>query len=208
MQFLPEFLTVAVIHLLAVMSPGPDFVMISRNSLIYSRRSGIFSAVGLGLGMGIHATYSLIGIGLIIAQSIVLFSILKFIGAAYLIYFGYKCLSAKAADSQNFSTRKCQDLSALAAIRVGFLTNILNPKATLFFLALFTQVVSPQTPKFIQIIYAAEMSFMTFLWFAFVCLILSHKRVQAKFFLAQHWFERFFGALLIALGIKVALSPR
>ena len=182
--------------------------MISRNSLIYSRRSGIYSAVGLGLGMAVHATYSLIGIGLIIAQSIVLFSILKFIGAAYLIYFGYKCLCAKAADVQNFSSKKREDLSKLAAIKIGFLTNILNPKATLFFLALFTQVVSPQTPKFIQIIYAAEMSLMTFLWFAFVCVILSHKRVQAKFFLAQHWFERFFGALLIALGIKVALSQR
>jgi threonine/homoserine/homoserine lactone efflux protein len=162
----------------------------------------------LGLGMAVHATYSLIGIGLIIAQSIVLFSILKFIGAAYLIYFGYKCLCAKAADAQNFSTRKTQDLSALAAIRIGFLTNILNPKATLFFLALFTQVVSPQTPKFIQVIYAVEMSLMTFLWFAFVCVILSYKRVKVKFFLVQHWFERFFGALLIALGIKVAFLQR
>lgn len=207
-MFYSEFLTVIVIHLLAVMSPGPDFVMITRNSLIYSRRSGIYSAVGLGLGMAVHATYSLIGIGLIIAKSIVIFSILKFIGAAYLIYFGYKCLCAKAPDLKNSPTSKCRDLSRLAAIRIGFLTNILNPKATLFFLALFTQVVSPQTPKIIQILYAAEMSLMTFLWFAFVCVILSQKRVQAKFFLVQHWFERVFGVLLIALGIKVALSQR
>ena len=89
MAFLPEFLAVVTIHLLAVMSPGPDFVMISRNSLIYSRRSGIFSALGLACGMAVHASYSLVGIGLIITKSIVLFSILKFVGAAYLLYFGY-----------------------------------------------------------------------------------------------------------------------
>lgn len=206
MQFLPEFFTVALIHLLALMSPGPDFVMISRNSLIYSRRSGIYSAIGLACGMAVHATYSLIGIGLIIAKSVVLFSILKFVGAAYLIYFGYFCLRAKPNHLQNFSTEKHQDLTRIAALRIGFLTNILNPKATLFFLALFTQVVSPETPKFIQILYAIEMCFATFVWFAFVAIILSGKKVRAKFVKTQHWFERIFGVLLIGLGAKVALT--
>lgn len=206
MIFLSEFLTVAVIHLLAVMSPGPDFVMISRNSLIYSRRTGIYSAIGLALGMLVHATYSLIGIGLIILKSILLFSILKFIGAAYLIYFGYFCLRAKPNQEQNFTEKTRADLTKSAAIRVGFLTNILNPKATLFFLALFTQVVSPQTPKLIQALYAFEMSLMTFIWFAFVAFTLSHNLIRAKFAAAQHWFERVFGVILIALGVKVALS--
>lgn len=195
-----------IIHLLAVMSPGPDFVMISRNSLIYSRKSGIYSALGLGLGMAVHATYSLVGIGLIIAKSILLFSILKFAGAAYLIYFGYKCLCSKPAHLQKISGKKREDLSKFAAIRAGFLTNLLNPKATLFFLALFTQVVSPKTPKLIQALYAFEMSLMTFVWFAFVAVTLSHNLVRAKFVKTQHWFERIFGVILIALGVKVAFT--
>src|SRR3990167_8795475 len=106
MTFLAEFLTVVVVHMLAVMSPGPDFVMISRNSLVYSRKVGVYSAIGLGLGILVHVTYSLIGIGLIISKSILLFSILKFIGAAYLIYVGYKCLRAKPHQQQSIEEEK------------------------------------------------------------------------------------------------------
>ena len=205
-MFLPEFLTVVVVHLLAVMSPGPDFVMISRNSLVYSRKVGVYSAIGLGLGILVHVTYSLIGIGLIISKSILLFSILKFMGAAYLIYIGYKCLRAKPHQEQTLEGEKQNDFGKLAAIRMGFLTNVLNPKATLFFFALFTQVINPHTPKAIQVLYGLEMSVMTFVWFALVAAILSHNLIRSRFASVQHYLERTFGVILIALGVKVALS--
>ncbi len=205
MTFLPEFLTVVVVHLLAVMSPGPDFVMTSKNSLVYSRKVGVYSAIGLGLGILIHVTYSLMGISLIISKSILLFSVLKFAGAAYLIYIGYKSLRAR---SQKLQVKEVggNDLGSLAAIRMGFFTNVLNPKASLFFFALFTQVISPQTPKTIQVLYGLEMSVMTFVWFALVATILSHKLVKARFISVQHHLEQLFGVVLIALGIRVALS--
>src|SRR3990167_6853963 len=97
MEYLPIILTVALIHFLAVISPGPDFIMILRNSLIYSRKKGMFSAVGLGLGIMVHIIYSLVGIGLLISQSIVLFNIIKFLGAGYLIYIGVKSLLSKSS---------------------------------------------------------------------------------------------------------------
>src|SRR5579871_852922 len=97
--YLAEFITVASLHLLAVMSPGPDFVLISRNSLVYSRKTGIYSALGLALGISVHITYSLIGIGYIISKSILIFSTIKFLGAGYLIYIGYKSLRAKPVQS-------------------------------------------------------------------------------------------------------------
>ena len=206
MNFLPEFLAVAAIHLLAVMSPGPDFIMISRNSLVYSRKVGLYSAIGLGLGILVHVTYSLVGIGLIIANSILLFSVLKFIGAGYLIYIGFKCLLAKPIHAQNIVVEKQNDMGKWAAVRMGFLTNVLNPKATLFLFALFTQVIHASTPKTIQVLYGLEMSLATFLWFAFVAMVLSHTMIRTKFALIQHRLERFFGVVLIALGIKVALS--
>lgn len=206
MSYLPEFLTVVVIHLLAAMSPGPDFVMISRNSVSCSRRAGVYSALGLGLGILVHVTYSLIGIGLIISRSILLFSVMKYIGAAYLIYIGVRSLRARAyvADKENGRVRP--ELGALAAVRMGFLTNILNPKATLFFFALFTQVISPETPKIIQVLYGLEMSVMTFFWFGFVAVVLSHPALKGRFISAGQRLEQVFGAILIALGVKVALS--
>lgn len=205
-MFLPEFLTVVIVHLLAVMSPGPDFVMISRNSLVYSRKVGVYSAIGLGLGVLVHVTYSLIGIGLIISKSILFFSILKFVGAMYLIYIGFQCLCAKSHQVQIIDGEKQNDLGKFAAIRMGFLTNILNPKATLFFFALFTQVINSSTPKSIQVLYGLEMSIMTFIWFALVATVLSHNLVRSHFVPVQHWLERTFGIILIALGIKIALS--
>lgn len=173
---------------------------------MYSRKVGLYSAIGLGLGILVHVTYSLVGIGLIISQSILLFSVLKFIGAGYLIYIGFKCLGAKPLHVQNTAVEKQNDMGKWAAIRMGFLTNVLNPKATLFFFALFTQVINAHTPKTIQVLYGLEMSIATFLWFAFVATILSHNIIRKKFASIQHYLERFFGIVLIALGIKVALS--
>lgn len=205
-----EFLTVAAVHLFAVMSPGPDFVMISRNSLIYSRRAGVYSALGLAMGILVHVTYSLVGIGLLISKSLVLFNVLKWAGAAYLIYVGIASLRAKAPASNDANVLKKErlDLSGAEAVRMGFITNVLNPKATLFFFALFTQVIHPQTPKMIQAYYGLEMSLMTFAWFALVAVILSQPVIRQKMTQIQHRLEQVFGAILLALGLKVAFSVK
>lgn len=206
MEYLSAIGTVALLHILAVMSPGPDFIMISRNALLYSRRSGIYAALGLGLGILVHVVYSLIGIGLIISQSIILFSLMKFIGAAYLIYVGYKAIRTKQSHITIEGKKHTKDISPLQAIRMGFITNATNPKVTLFFLSIFTLVINPSTPLFIKAIMGAEMSVATFLWFSLVATVLSHGMVKKRFTKIQLKVERVMGVLLIALGIKLALS--
>ncbi len=206
MQYLPMILTVALAHLLAVISPGPDFVMITRNSLVYSRRTGIYSAIGLSLGILVHITYSLVGIGLVISQSIIAFNTIKILGAAYLIYLGYKSLTSKSSKFDLTNANHKQEISKLAAIRMGFLTNVTNPKATLFFLSLFTLVITPSTPLFIKLLMAAEMVAVQFIWFAFLAWIVSHHLVKNKISKIQHGAEKFIGVVLIALGLKVAFS--
>ncbi len=208
-MFLSAFLTVIVVHLLAVISPGPDFAMATRNSLVYSRRAGIFTSLGLALGIGVHVTYCLLGIGLLISRSILLFTIIKWVGALYLIYIGYKSLRAKPPVVTEFSvSAEVEQLSDRRAVRLGFLTNVLNPKATLFFLALFTQVIDPATPLLVQLLYGVEMVTMTFVWFSFVSLVFSNPLLKRKIQKVQHYIERVTGVVLIALGIKVALSSR
>jgi len=208
-NFLPELITVATLHLLAVMSPGPDFVMITRNSLMYSKRTGIFSAVGLGLGILVHVAYSLVGIGLLISKSIVAFSIIKYLGAGYLIYIGIKSLRSKAGQLANEQVEiKQNDLTPWEAIKIGFLTNALNPKATLFFLAVFTQVIDQSTPLYAKLFYGIEMSVMTFVWFSLVSLVFTNSVVKRKFSGVQHYLERATGLILIGLGIKVAISTK
>lgn len=204
--YLAEFILVAGLHLLAMISPGPDFVMVSRSSLVYSRKAGIFSALGLALGVLVHITYSLVGLAYIISKSIVLFSTLKYLGALYLLYIGYKSLRAKSNTTKETSEKAIKELTPLAAMKTGFLTNAFNPKVTLFFLALFTQVIHQNTPLLIKLLYGLEMSLATFIWFTLVSLLLSHSKVKSRFNKIQHYIEKTTGAILIALGIKVALS--
>ncbi|MDB5238794.1 MAG: lysine exporter protein LysE/YggA [Candidatus Parcubacteria bacterium] len=207
-MFFTQFLTVAIVHLLAVMSPGPDFAMVTRNSLIHSRKSGIYTSLGLAGGIGVHVTYCLFGIGILISQSIIIFSVIKFIGAGYLIYIGYKSIRAKPKEEigliQNAPSASAA-ISPLKSVRIGFLTNVLNPKATLFMLALFTQVISTTTPKSWEIMYGVEMMLATFAWFSIVSVFFSNKAIKSWVSRFQHYIERATGVVLIALGIKVAL---
>jgi len=206
MEYVSIIVTVAVIHLLAVMSPGIDFAMITRNSLTYSRRTGVYSAIGLGLGVIVHLTYCLLGIALIISQSIVVFSFIKLIGSGYILYLGYKSLTSNPSHMAIHAQHQTNDISRLKALRIGFLTNVLNPKVTLFFLSLFTLVISPSTPLWVKLFMGAEMSVVTALWFTFVAFLVSHHFVKSRFQRIQHIAEKFIGVVLIGLGIKVALS--
>lgn len=203
----PEFLAVTTLAILGPMSPGPDFLMVTRNTLKYSRKAGIYTTVGIVLGLVIHITYSLVGIGLIIAKSVVLFNVIKLIGAGYLIYIGYKSLKAKQhplIDSQ--FAQEHNQIGTFQAIRMGFLTNAFNPKVTLFFLSLFTQVINPATSLSMQAFYGLEIMFFAFIWFTLVSTVLSHRTLKNKLVGVQHYIERVMGVALVALGIKVAMS--
>ncbi len=205
MSFYAQLLTISVIQLVAIMSPGPDFAIICHNSLVYSRRTGIYSALGISLGILVHVTYTLLGIGLIISKSIVLFSALKLSGAAYLIYIGYRSLKAKP--STNIANLKSKpDLTRLEAIKIGFITNILNPKVTLFFFSLFTQVISPNTSASLRALYGLQMFVFTLSWFTLLAVVISHPIIKNRFLSMSHYIEKTMGVILIALGIKVALE--
>jgi RhtB (resistance to homoserine/threonine) family protein len=200
--------TVIFLNLLAAMSPGPDFVMAVKNSLCYSRRTGIYISIGIGLGIGIHITYCAIGIGYIISKSIMVFTIIKFLGAAYLIYMGINAIISKGSKIVIVEEKKIKDLTRGQAIRTGFLTNVLNPKATLFFLGLFTFVVKPATPVYIIIILALLMIATAIGWFTLVAVFFTQNQIRNTFLKFEKIFNRIFGGLLIVLGIKIALAGR
>lgn len=202
------FLTIAVIHFLAVVSPGPDFAIVTRNSLSYSRRDGVATAAGCGLGILVHVSYSLLGIGLLISRSILLFTIIKYIGAAYLIYIGWKALASKPEKVSALCAQKLRPITLRQAFCNGFFTNVLNPKATLFMLALFTQVIEPSTPVAVQAFYGIYMGVATFVWFSFVASVFSLRAIRQCLGGIQSGIERAMGAVLIALGLKVALSAQ
>jgi RhtB (resistance to homoserine/threonine) family protein len=202
-----EFLTVALVHLLAVASPGPDFAVVVRESVTQGQRAGLWTALGVGSGIFVHIAYSLLGIGLIVSQSILLFNLFKWLAAGYLVYLGWKALRARPQlEAATLTAGPVPTRRARQAFTVGFVTNGLNPKATLFFLSLFTVVISHDTPLAVQAGYGLYLACATTLWFCLVAWLFSRDRVRAGFARMGHWFDRVTGAVLIALGARLALS--
>jgi RhtB (resistance to homoserine/threonine) family protein len=206
MSFFTEWMTVFAIGLIAVVSPGPDFALTLRNSLAYSRQAGIYTAVGVTAGHIIHATYCLVGIGAIISQSILLFNLLKWLGAAYLIYIGFKSLKAKKQSYEISSLQRTKDISRWMAFRMGLLGDVLNPKATLFFLALFTQIIHPATPLAAQLLYGITIVLIALVWYNLVAIAISQRTIKNALQSVLHWLERLTGAVLIALGLRLATA--
>ncbi|OGH84988.1 MAG: amino acid transporter [Candidatus Magasanikbacteria bacterium RIFOXYC12_FULL_33_11] len=208
MQYLALVGTVVVVHILALMSPGPDFIMTLKNSITYSRKTGKMTAIGLGLGVGVHLLYCVAGLAIIISKSILLFNTFKLLGAAYLIFIGLKSMFSKSHEIKVNNIEHKQDISVYKAIKIGFFTNVLNPKATLYFLSLFTLVISPGTPWFIMLVLSFIMIVETMLWFSLVAIFFTHKKVKSSFDKFQGVFNKVFGGLLVALGIKVAFGHK
>lgn len=204
-SYINELLTLSFIAIFMAISPGSDFVMVTRNSIFYGRKSGLYSALGISMAIWIHVAYSIAGLAVIISNSIVLFSILKYLGAAYLIYIGWKTFTSKSIVSIE-ENEPHQNISNLEAFKTGFISNVLNPKTTIFFLSIFTQLVTVDTPIWIQLVYGLIISIAHLVWFTLVTYMFTHPILLNKFYKSKKTIERIIGTVLIAFGLKVAIA--
>ena len=204
--YLHEFATLAGVHALAVASPGPDFAMVARQSIIWGRATAVRASAGIGLGILFHSVYCLLGLGLLLTRSGTAFNTVKYLGAGYLVWIGLAAFRAKPPRPETPADAAGDRPSAGHAMATGFLTNALNPKAAFFFLALFSVVVSAQTPLIIRAVYCAWMAVATFAWFACVSCYLSREDVRRKFLAMGPWVGRIEGAVFIALAARLALA--
>lgn len=190
---------------MALISPGPDTIMVLRQFLKFGKTTAIYTSIGVGLGILVHVTYCLLGIGLIISQSIIIFNIMKIAGGLYLLYIGWLTFKSKPV-SRISENKSVQSQSSLRAIWIGFLTNSLNPKATIFFLSIFTVVINPGTPFKNQLIYGVVMSLETMLWYVLLSFSFSFFNIDKTVNWFAKFVNRFIGGLLMFLGVKIALS--
>ncbi|PKG99776.1 lysine transporter LysE [Paraglaciecola sp. MB-3u-78] len=206
-QYWVEFLTIASVHLLAVASPGPDFAIVLKHSISFGRRAAIITSIGVGVGILIHVGYSLLGIGILIKTTPVLFQVFSYVAAAYLLYLGWGAIRSPAPKHLNNVEleKTVQIISDNKAFMVGFLTNGLNPKATLFFLSVFAVAVSPDTPNVIKLGYGLYLAVATGIWFCVLSLFLSSKKVTLFIGKKGYWFDRVMGVVLILLAIKLVM---
>jgi RhtB (resistance to homoserine/threonine) family protein len=204
LPYLNEFLMLTLIHLLAVMSPGPDFAVVVRQSISFDRKTALITSLGIGVGIAVHMAYTLLGLGFIITQSEIGFLFAQLVGICYLSFLAFKLLSSKPkiALSEDV-TLDNNPRHHKKAFLLGVMTNVLNPKATLFFLAIFTTVVSITTPIYVQTIYALWIILTTILWFSLVSVFFSQKKIRAKFVSHGYIFERVMGLVLLMFAAKL-----
>lgn len=201
-----EFLSLAIVHLLAVIAPGPDFAVAVRQSVRFGRKAGIYTSLGIGAGISVHVLYTLIGVGALLHTTPWLMTAAKWLGAAYIFYLGIKFLRSKPSAGGEATTDAPSDAvqqTPSQAFVIGFMTNATNPKATLFFLAVFTTLVSAKTPLPVQMLYGLWMCLVNAAWFVLVSVALSTTAVRQRFMGASHWFERVMGVLLIGFALRL-----
>jgi RhtB (resistance to homoserine/threonine) family protein len=202
--YIAEIIAVSTIAIFMAMLPGADFVMVTRTSIFNGRVAGLYMSLGMCLSVAIHASYSIAGLAVVIANSPWLFSAIKYLGAAYLIYIAWQLLTTREFLNKDQNNKTAQ-MSALVALRLGFTCNILNPKASIFFLSIFTQVVSIDTPLLMQVSYGLIIILAHLIWYSGVALLLSHPSVLPRFNRQKQKIDKVAGFLLMIIAINLTL---
>jgi len=200
-----------VAGLLLNIAPGPDSLFIMTRSAVQGWRAGSVAALGIGSGTFVHIFAAALGVSAILATSSNAFMVLKYIGAIYLVYIGARLVLSKqkvSADSAD-SNFKSYEMSYRKIYLQGFLTNVLNPKVALFFLAFVPQFISPDAAhkSVAFIILGLIFNFNGMLWchFLAVTTAFASRRIQVNNVVA-FWLNKLIGAIFVSLGIKLAFA--
>ena len=198
---LVEFYTLLAFTLVTMMTPGPDFVIVVRNTLVGSRKAGFKTALGISSAIWVHIGYSIVLINLASSQSAWLMAAMKYMGAAYLFYLGINALRSQ----QHIGKNKEEPVSSSQYWRQGFINNLLNPKATLFFLSLFSQVIAPGTGIAVQLGYGVLITLLSVSWFSLVSILLTVPRFEPWLERVMLPFEKIAGMLFIGFAVAIVI---
>ena len=197
-----EIITVGLVTILAVISPGADFALVTRNSYLYGRNLGLYTACGIACGVWVHISYSLIGLTFLQQYLPSLIHLIQYLGASYLIYIGYKTFTQSPVNLDV----KSLDITDWQAFKQGFLTNSLNPKTTLFVISIFVQIMTSENNSVKLFAYSIFMSGTHLLWFGLIALFCSAPKIRNKILAKQIHINRIIGIVLGALGLSLLLT--
>lgn len=202
--------TLAVVHFVALMSPGPDFALVVQNATRYGRQTGLYIALGLSCGILLHSILSLTGVSYLVHQQPTLFALLQLAGGSYLFYLGYGALKATwntfkhpvnvTDDSEQTSLLLSNKRQAFSR---GFTTNILNPKALVFFVSLVSSLVPASMSLSGKGVALFILWSLSLLWFAFLAWALSTQRMQRKIKVLAVYIDGLCGVLFTFIGLSI-----
>ena len=200
------YVQIFVIALLAGMTPGPDFFLVMKNSLGHGRSIGIASAVGIAAALAVHASYTVLGLAYIIQRHRLVHAGIQLFGAVYLAYLGAGAILSTLRQRKPVTSAASAGearKTLLEGFMNGFLCNILNPKAFVFFLSIFSQFIAPDMPKWTELVYGAEVAVTIGAWFMLVSVLISLDRFRTAYERFSVWLDRSFGAILLLFALKI-----
>ena len=203
---LDQVLIIIGVTTLIMVTPGPDMAIVTRNTMLGGRQAGLRTSLGVLTGNLVHIAYCVVGIGLLISQSIVAFSILRYAGAAYLVYLGITSLTG--TNSAPGHGAEARDTRQRGWFLQGFVNNVLNPKGTLFYLGIFTMVITPGTGVAMTVFLILLMMAISASFWLFFVLTLDHPAIRGFLDRSRKVINRLFGVLLVSLGLRVAFFER
>ena len=189
----------ALAHLFAVMSPGPDTAIIIREVSLNKRRGGIFCALGIGVGILIHCYLAIFGISTLLLSNNIAGDLISMFGSFYLIFLGissFKSESKKSKKSQFMSNSFIN----------GFITNIFNIKAFVFFISLFSIILNEDISSIGKIFIPLYFAMATSIWFSFLTIVLTHQNIQKRWEPVQEIINKISGSILITLGFLILIN--
>lgn len=206
-QWLPFLAAITVL----TMSPGVDTILVMRNAAAGGWRLGFLTSLGICMGLFGHATVSALGLSVILLGSAGLFTAFKLVGAAYLVYLGVQALrSAITPKGMSFSDAKSPStITAMGSFRQGLLSNVLNPKPIIFYMAFLPQFIDPSHSALVQSLFMASLHFiLAMMWQTFLALMVHRARVWLARPKVAQVLDSLTGILLVGFGMKLALSQR
>tara|TARA_R110001583_G_scaffold85992_2_gene225105 strand:+ start:957 stop:1595 length:639 start_codon:yes stop_codon:yes gene_type:complete len=194
-----DFYALVLITLVTIVTPGPDFVIVVKNTVGVSRRAGLLTAFGVSTAIWVHIFYSIAAVSFIATQSDFIFEVIQILGAIYLFWLGWKSLSSFDMEARlEAPSSKCS-----AYWKQGFINNLLNPKATLFFISIFSQVIAPNTPFYLQIGYGFIITSICLSWFCLVTLMLTIRSMEPYVEKIVRPIEKIAGIIFITYAVKI-----
>lgn len=189
---------------IALISPGPDFVVVLRNSLTFGRKSGIATAIGIAAGCTISFSLVLIGLDFLFKYQIIK-QIMSIACGIYLVHMGISAFRSKPQHKHlKYSQKKAK--SSLTYFRTGFLTNLLNPKLYTFCTAILSYVEQSHPSRATNITIVIGQAIMALMWFTAICYIFSSSKVQDAYFKREIWINRILGVIFVFIGIKIIIG--
>lgn len=206
MEYLSIIAAILLIDLLALIGPGPNFVLLTSAAVSQSRRHALAMALGIATGSLFWATAAALGLSAIFDALPLLGLALKVFGIAYLLYLGVKLLRSKGFTPA--AARSANPMTQRRCIGRGLMVNLTNPKSAAYYASVFAAFLTPDLPVWVLIVIVAAIALMSLLWHSFLAVALSTPRVQAAYISGAKWCDRLCGAVLVLLGLRLAWDSR